>query len=38
MAIEVGDCPAATIPVGVKTPVVALIVYMETSFEAEFVT
>ncbi len=30
MAIEVGDSPVAIVPVGVKTPVVASMVYIET--------
>ena len=38
MATEVGDSPAATIPIGVKDPVVLLMGYIETSFEPEFVT
>ena len=37
MAIELGDDPAATVPIDVKTPVVALRVYMET-FEFTFAT
>jgi hypothetical protein len=37
MAIELGDVPAATVPIDVKTPVVALRVYMET-FEFTFAT
>ena len=38
MAIEVGDDPAAIVPMDVKAPVVALMVYIETSFEPLFVT
>jgi hypothetical protein len=38
MAIEVGDGPADIIPSSVKAPVVLLMVYIETSFEPEFVT
>ena len=38
MAIEIGDSPAAIIPMSVKDPVVLLMVYIETSFELEFAT
>ena len=38
MAIEVGDCPVAIVPVDVRAPVVASMVYMETSFELKFTT
>jgi hypothetical protein len=38
MAIEVGDNPAGIVPVTVKIPVVELMLYIETSFEPEFVT
>jgi len=38
MAIELGDSPAAIIPMSVKDPAVLLMVYIETSFEPEFAT
>jgi hypothetical protein len=38
MAIEVGDSPAAIIPISVKDPVLPLMVYIATSFEPEFAT
>jgi hypothetical protein len=38
MAIEVGARPVAVVPIGVKDPVVLLMVYIETSFEPEFTT
>jgi hypothetical protein len=37
-AIDVGDIPAAIVPMEVRTPVVALMVYIETSFELKFTT
>lgn len=38
MAIEVGDNPAAIVPMDVNAPVVVLMVYIETLVEPEFVT
>ena len=38
LAIEVGDIPAAITPICVNDPVVASMVYIETSFEEKFVT
>jgi hypothetical protein len=38
MAVEVGDNPAAIVPINIKAPVVALMEYIETLFEPEFVT
>jgi hypothetical protein len=38
IAIELGDDPAATVPMDDKAPVVVLMVYMEMLFEPEFVT
>ena len=38
IAIELGDDPAAIVPMDVNAPVVVLMLYIEMLFEPEFVT
>jgi hypothetical protein len=38
LAIELGDAPAAILPMDVKTPVALSTVYIETSSEPAFAT